>query len=509
MAAKANFYALLEARFRAAAQAPVFETPSGESMSYAELLKRVERMARALETLGVKPGDRVMAQVEKSVANVCLYLAALKAGAVFTPLNPAYTVAELEYFMADAQPALFVAPIERLIAAEPAAAANKVRCLLTMEANGSGSLADLARQQPDGHATAPCTDDDLAALIYTSGTTGRAKGAMVTHGNLASNAQALHAYWGFEPGDVLLHALPIFHVHGLFVALHTAFLNTSKVLWLPKFDLEQILRLLPQATVIMGVPTFYTRLLAHPGFGAALCRSLRLVISGSAPLLPETHAEFEARTGHKILERYGMTETGMITSNPYRDGERIAGTVGYPLPGIEVRIADEGGRILPPGEVGVLEVRGPNVFKGYWKAPDKTQQEFRPDGYFITGDLAIMAPDGRVTLVGRAKDLIITGGFNVYPKEIETELNRLPGIAESAVIGVPHPDFGEGILAVIVPAPGSAPGSESEILDALSQRLAKFKLPKRVFVAQELPRNAMGKVQKSELRARYRDAFVR
>jgi len=330
---------------------------------------------------------------------------------------------------------------------------------------------------------------------------------MITHRNIHSNAVTLHSYWGFQPGDVLLHALPIFHVHGLFVALHTALLNASRMLWLPKFDLDEVLRLLPRATVIMGVPTFYTRLLATDAFGKAQCSRLRLVISGSAPLLAETHEQFTKRTGHRILERYGMTEAGMITSNPWMDGERVPGTVGYALPEISVRIAGEGGKPVAPGEIGVLEVKGPNVFKGYWRNPEKTREEFRADGYFVSGDLAIMSEDGRVTIVGRAKDLIITGGFNVYPKEIEEELNALPGVDESAVVGVPHPDFGEGIVAVLAPLPGKELPSESEVLGLLGKRLAKFKLPKRVFSAKELPRNAMGKVQKAALTAQYRDIF--
>jgi malonyl-CoA/methylmalonyl-CoA synthetase len=381
-----------------------------------------------------------------------------------------------------------------------------VRSLMTMESDGSGSLMDLARAQRPLDATAPRDADDLASLIYTSGTTGRSKGAMITHRNISSNARTLHAYWGFRPGDVLLHALPIFHVHGLFVALHTALLNGSRILWLPRFDLVEMMRLLPRATVIMGVPTFYTRLLADPAFGARHCRNLRLAISGSAPLLAETHRDFTARTGQQILERYGMTEAGMITSNPY-DGDRVPGTVGYALPKISVRIADEKGRRKPKGEVGVLEVKGPNVFKGYWRNAKKTREEFRKDGYFISGDLATMDRDGRVTIVGRARDLIISGGFNVYPKEIEGELNSLPGVDESAVVGVPHPDFGEGIVAVVTPLPGKKPPSEGQMLELLARRLAKFKLPKRVFVARELPRNAMGKVQKADLSAKYARLF--
>jgi malonyl-CoA/methylmalonyl-CoA synthetase len=502
-----NFYALLEAKMRAAGEAPAFEAADGTVLTYAQLIDEVGRAAAALKSLRVKPGDRVMAQVEKSLPNVFLYLATLKVGAVFNPLNTAYTPAELEYFIADARPALIVASPERIAEMERSGAAKKVRSLQTMGADGRGSFMTLATAQRPLRATAKRDADDLAALIYTSGTTGRSKGAMITHRNIASNAQTLHAYWGFRPGDVLLHALPIFHVHGLFVALHTALLNGSKMLWLPKFDVAEVMRLLPQATVIMGVPTFYTRLLSQRGFGAKTCRNLRLAISGSAPLLAETHKEFTQRTGHEILERYGMTEAGMITSNPYRDGERIAGSVGYALPRISVRIADDKGRRLPAGEVGVLEVRGPNVFKGYWRNAKKTKEEFRADGYFKSGDLATRAKDGRITIVGRAKDLIITGGFNVYPKEVEEEINALPGVAESAVVGVPHPDFGEGIIAVVTALPGKKAPGEAQVIERLSKRLAKFKLPKRVFLAVELPRNAMGKVQKAALSARYKATF--
>jgi malonyl-CoA/methylmalonyl-CoA synthetase len=507
MPPNANFYARLETSLRAAGDAPAFESADGAILTYAELIAEVGRAAAALTALGVKRGDRVMAQAEKSLPNVSLYLATLQIGAVFNPLNTAYMPAELEYFIADAQPSLIVASAERIAAIEAVAAANNVRSLLTMGADGSGSFMALAAEQRPLHAIAELAADDLAALIYTSGTTGRSKGAMVTHRNIASNAETLHAYWGFRPGDVLLHALPIFHVHGLFVALHTALLNGSLMLWLPKFDLEEVMRLLPRATVLMGVPTFYTRLLGTPAFGEKACSNLRLAISGSAPLLAETHRDFTARTGHAILERYGMTEAGMITSNPYAGGERLPGTVGYALPDIAVRVAGEDGASVPAGDVGVLEVKGPNVFKGYWRAPEKTAEEFRPDGYFRSGDLATMGKDGRITIVGRAKDLIITGGFNVYPKEIEDELNGLPGIAESAVVGVPHPDFGEGIVAVVTALPGQTPQAESAILAQLGKRLAKFKLPKRVFLAAELPRNAMGKVQKNELSKQYREIF--
>jgi malonyl-CoA/methylmalonyl-CoA synthetase len=503
----ANLYALLEQRFAASGALPAFEHADGTTISYADFAANVARMANALESLGVRPGDRVMVQVEKSLANVELYLATLKVGAVYNPLNTAYTIAELDYFIGDAEPKLLVVPSEKLAKLEPIAAKAGVGRIATLEPDGTGSLADLQRQQSAAHTTAHRDGKDLAALLYTSGTTGRSKGAMITHENLSSNAKVLHGYWGFKPGDVLLHALPIFHVHGLFVALNTSFLNASKIIWLPKFDLEQVMRLLPRATVMMGVPTFYTRLLGHPAFGADHCRNMRLVISGSAPLLAETHIEFETRTGHKILERYGMTEAGMVTSNPYQGGERLAGTVGYALPGVSARVAAlDGTREMPRGEVGVLEFKGPNVFSGYWRNPEKTREDFRADGYFISGDLSVMAPDGRITIVGRAKDLIISGGFNVYPKEVEEEINAIPGITESAVVGVPHPDFGEGVVAVVTVTGANAP-TEKQILAHLADRLAKFKLPKRVFVVQELPRNAMGKVQKVELRKNFTELF--
>ncbi len=507
MANDANLYTLFEARFAEIAASTAFILNDGTTITYGDLATDVARMANALEARGVKPGDRVMAQVEKSLANVHLYLACLKTGAVYNPLNTAYMPAELEYFITDAAPTVLVVSGAQAAALKEIAAEAKISRVETMEPDGSGSLAQLAAKQPITHRTVARGADDMAALLYTSGTTGRSKGAMITHGNLSSNALTLVDYWGFKATDVLLHALPIFHVHGLFVALNTSFLAGASIQWMPKFEASTVLRQLPHATVMMGVPTFYTRLLADAGFGHAHVSNMRLFISGSAPLLAETHVEFEARTGMKILERYGMTETGMITSNPYTGGERLAGSVGYALPGISVRIVSEGSKILSADEVGVLEVKGPNVFKGYWQNPEKTAEDFRADGYFITGDLSVMAPDGRVTIVGRAKDLIISGGFNVYPKEIEDELNAIPGVIESAVIGVPHPDFGESVVGVITVQAGGTMLTEVEILKLLGARLAKFKLPKRVFVVSELPRNAMGKVQKAELRSAYGMTF--
>ena len=458
-----------------------------------------------MRELGVEPDDRVTVQVEKSLSNVALYLAVMKIGAVYQPLNTAYTVAEVDYFVGDAKPRLIVCDPKRRGAIDDLADKHDVPAVETLDPHGEGTLAELAAGMSDQAETAIRAADDLAGLLYTSGTTGRSKGAMLTHRNLTSNALTLVDLWKFQPGDVLLHALPIFHVHGLYVALNTAFLNKSEIIWQSKFDVDQVIAQLPHSTILMGVPTFYTRLLGDPRFTRELCSNMRLFIAGSAPLLAETHREFEARTGHRILERYGMTECGMITSNPY-DGERVPGTVGYALPGVSVRICDSEGKELAHGEVGMLETNGPNRFKGYWQMPEKTAEEIRPDGFFITGDLATMAEDGRVSIVGRGKDLIISGGFNVYPKEIETELDALPGIGESAVIGVPHPDFGEAVVAIVTPAGNTSP-DEAALIDRLAKNLAKFKVPKRIFVIDELPRNTMGKVQKAELRKQHADLF--
>ncbi|MBS7539230.1 malonate--CoA ligase [Ancylobacter lacus] len=477
---------------------PFAETADGARHSQADLLERSARYAGAFAALGVKPGDRVALQVEKSLEAVFAYLGAVRAGAVFLPLNTAYTPAEIDYFLGDAEPAVFVCDPAHRAALEPVAAARGVGRVLTLDAAGRGTLAQAADAASPHGVDVPRGPDDLAALLYTSGTTGRSKGAMLSHDNLASNAQALVEEWRFTPDDVLIHALPIFHTHGLFVAINVTLLAGASMLFLPRFDPAAILALMGRASVLMGVPTFYTRLLKQPGLTATACAGMRLFVSGSAPLLAETHRQWTAATGHAILERYGMTETNMITSNPY-EGERVPGTVGFPLPGVSVRVTDpDTGRELIAGAVGMIEVKGPNVFKGYWRMPEKTAAEFR-DGWFVTGDLGVMDLAGRVQIVGRGKDLVITGGFNVYPKEVETELDALPGVVESAVIGLPHADFGEGVTAVIVPAEG-ARLEEAAVLAALEGRLAKFKLPKRVLFVNELPRNAMGKVQKNLLR---------
>jgi malonyl-CoA/methylmalonyl-CoA synthetase len=500
-----NLYQLIQGQVRAAPGRIAIETPDGEALTYADLDERCARLAGRLARLGVGPGDRVAAQIEKSVTNALLYLACLRLGAVYLPLNTAYTEGELDYFFGDAEPSLIVCDPARRAGIEALGGASGAR-VATLDAEGQGDLSDdLERETPPG-AIAPVADDDLAALLYTSGTTGRSKGAMLTHRNLASNALTLMKAWGFSEADVLLHVLPLYHVHGLFVAFNTVLLAGARVLFLPRFEADHALALLPRATVMMGVPTYYTRLLAQGGLSRESCATIRVFISGSAPLLEDTFRQFEARTGHRILERYGMTETGMNSSNPLH-GERRPGTVGLPLPGIELRVADETGRILGPDEVGVLEVRGPNVFKGYWRMPERTVEEFREDGFFITGDLARIGEDGYVAIVGRAKDLIISGGLNVYPKEIESVIDDLEGVVESAVIGVPHPDFGEAVSAVVVPAPGAAL-DEAAVIAAVRARLAGFKVPKRVWFAPSLPRNTMGKVQKNALRAQHQDAFA-
>ncbi|MFZ5692053.1 MAG: malonate--CoA ligase [Pseudomonadota bacterium] len=471
----------------------------GTTLSYGDMLDRTAQIANALVLAGVEPGDRVAVQVEKSVENFLVYLATLRAGAVYLPLNTAYTLAELDYFIGDAEPKLVVCDPAKRDGLAEIAKKRGVASLETLGANGQGSLIDAANKAPKDFADVPRKDDDLAAILYTSGTTGRSKGAMLTHRNLSSNAETLREYWRFTDQDILLHALPIYHTHGLFVAGNTIMFAGGAMIFLSKFDADEVMRHLPKATSMMGVPTFYTRLLKHPGLTKEACAHMRLFTSGSAPLLAETHDEFREKTGHAILERYGMTETNMNTSNPY-DGDRIAGTVGFPLPGVEVRIAEaDTGKVLPQGEIGVIEVRGPNVFPGYWRMPEKTKAEFRADGFFITGDVGKIDARGYVHIVGRAKDLIITGGFNVYPKEVESEIDALPGVVESAVIGCPHPDFGEGVTAVVV-LKKDAIADEKAIIASLEGRLAKFKLPKRVIFVDDLPRNTMGKVQKNVLR---------
>lgn len=483
------------------------ETQDGAHISYGDLIARAGQMANVLVARGVKPGDRVAVQVEKSVANIVLYLATVRAGAVYLPLNTAYTLNELDYFIGDAEPSLVVCDPAKAEGLAPIAAKVKAK-VETLGPDGKGSLTEAADKASREFTTVPRENDDLAAILYTSGTTGRSKGAMLTHDNLASNSLSLVGYWRFTDKDVLIHALPIYHTHGLFVATNVTLFARAAMIFLPKLDPDLIIKLMARATALMGVPTFYTRLLQNPALSHETTKHMRLFISGSAPLLAETHREWSARTGHAVLERYGMTETNMNTSNPY-DGERVPGAVGFPLPGVSVRVTEpETGKELPREEIGMIEVKGPNVFKGYWRMPEKTKSEFRPDGFFITGDLGKIDAKGYVHILGRGKDLVISGGFNVYPKEIESEIDAMPGVIESAVIGVPHADFGEGVTAVLVCNKGTDV-SEASVLKALDGRLAKFKMPKRVFVVDELPRNTMGKVQKNVLRDTYKDIYAK
>ena len=478
--------------------------PDGVRVSHAEFTARAAQFAGALAAAGLQPGDRVALQLEKSADMLAVIAGAVRAGVVFLPLNTAYTASELSYFVSDAAAKLLLCDGKAEAALTPVARQCGAR-LMVLNADGSGSFAELAATA-DAVPPADRGANDLAALLYTSGTTGRSKGAMMSHGNLLSNAAVLVDYWRFTDRDVLLHALPIFHTHGLFVATNVALLAGARMIFLPKFDAGEVIRHLPQATAMMGVPTFYTRLLDDPRLTPDLVAKMRLFISGSAPLLAETHRLWQARTGHRILERYGMTETNMNTSNPY-EGDRRAGTVGFPLPGVELKVCDASGGELPQGEIGTIEVRGPNVFQGYWNMPEKTAEELRPDGFFITGDLGKVDSDGYVTIVGRGKDLIISGGFNVYPKEVELALDDLPGVLESAVIGAPHPDFGEGVVAVVVPEAG-AELDPAGLQAALGDRLARFKQPKLIAIHEALPRNTMGKVQKARLREEFRDAFA-
>lgn len=488
----------------AARTTPFLHLPGGGALTGAQFHDLCARTAGALAALGVKPGDRVAVQVDKSPAALALYGGSVMAGAVFLPMNTAYTPAEIAYFVQDAEAAVLVCDPAAAAALAPVAQGAGAK-LLTLGADGAGSFAEAVA------AAAPLAPvdrgaGDLAGLLYTSGTTGRSKGAMMSHANLLSNAQTLARAWDFTDRDVLLHALPIFHTHGLFVATNVTLAAGGAMIFLPKFDIDAIFAHLPRATALMGVPTFYTRMLADPRLTREAVAHMRLFVSGSAPLLAETHVAFEARTGQRILERYGMTETNMNTSNPYA-GERRAGTVGPALPGVEVIVTDpDSGAPLPQGQIGMVEVRGPNVFQGYWRMPEKTAAELRANGFFITGDLGRFDADGYLTIVGRQKDLIIAGGYNIYPVEIEEVLDAHPDVLESAVVGVPHPDLGEAVLAVVVPAPGRSPDPAALIAHA-GQTLARFKLPRAVEIVPALPRNTMGKVQKAELRKLHAGRF--
>ena len=519
-----NLFSLFQARFPADKHRIFLETESGREISFAELEATIACYVGLIRSLQVAPGERVAAQVEKSPEALMLYLACLAAGVVYLPLNSAYRESEVAYFLGDAEPRIFVHSPRDEAWVRPVCEKLSIAHRFTMNEAGSGSWAENAMNAAPVNEVVSRNADDLAAILYTSGTTGRSKGAMITHLNLSSNARTLHQYWGFKEDDVLLHVLPLFHVHGLFVAAHTALLNAGeggRMLFHAKFDAKAALASMARATIFMGVPTIYTRLLAELGFNANMCSKMRLFISGSAPLLAETFNEFRLRTGHTILERYGMTETGMITSNPLL-AERKGGTVGLPLPGVAVRVtaadAENESTELAAGAIGHIQVKGDNVLPGYWRMREKNLEEFTSDKFFKTGDMGCIDADGYLTIVGRSKDLVISGGYNIYPKEVELVIDDLPGVAESAVIGLPHRDFGEAVVAVVVKKlanagtgelsePGLESGLEVAIIQTCKQKLANFKVPKKVFVVAELPRNAMGKVQKSELRKRYLTSF--
>jgi malonyl-CoA/methylmalonyl-CoA synthetase len=514
-AADTNLFTALRAGFPAELDATAIETIDEPPLFYTwrDIERATAMFANLLASLDLPAGARIAVQVDKSVESLLFYLAVLRAGFVYLPLNPAYKSDEIAYFIGNAGPSVFVCAPKDFARLSALAFSAGTTFVFSLGDDHGGSLLERATHFSDHHVAARRGRDELAAIVYTSGTTGRSKGAMLTHGNLLSNALTLKSFWGWrrpeDGGDVLIHALPIFHVHGLFVASHGALLAGAKMLWLARFNAAKVAALLPRASVFMGVPTLYVRLLGEASLTKQACRSMRLFISGSAPLLLETFDAFRERTGHTILERYGMSETVMLTSNPYdaKDGERRGGTVGLPLPGVELRVRDEPGRLVPQGEIGSIEVRGPNVFAGYWGMPEKTKEEFVEGGWFKTGDVGRIDADGYVVIVGRSKDLIISGGYNVYPAEIESVLNEMPGVAESAVVGVPHADFGEAVVAVVVARPGAALDGAA-LLAALKTRIANFKVPKAIFVVSELPRNAMGKVQKNLLRDAHRALFA-
>jgi malonyl-CoA/methylmalonyl-CoA synthetase len=505
----ANLFAALRAGFPSDLAASAVETDEGLAYSWSDLERATAMLANLLASLNLPDGARIAVQVEKSVEAMLLYLATLRAGYVFLPLNTAYQSAEIEYFIGDAEPVVVVCSGKNFGWVSKIAFKAGTRHVFTLNDDRSGSLLERAAHHSDRHDVVQRAADDLAAILYTSGTTGRSKGAMLTHGNLLSNARVLKDYWGWRQGDVLIHALPIFHVHGLFVAIHGALINGSKMIWLARFDPRRVIAKMKEATVFMGVPTLYVRMLAEPSLTREAARHMRLFIAGSAPLLPETFNAWQERTGHTILERYGMSETIMLTSNPYEagQGERRAGTVGFPLPGVGLRVRGEDGKEVATGEIGDIQVTGPNVFKGYWRMPEKTKEEFSRDGWFKTGDVGRIDERGYVHIVGRSKDLIISGGYNVYPAEIEGYINEMPGVAESALVGVPHPDFGEVGVAVVIPKPGASVDGEA-VIAQLKSRLANFKIPKRCFVVGELPRNTMGKVQKNLLRQQHKALFA-
>ena len=514
MTTQRNFFVALQDAMPANKQLPAIWADGDLVYSWQDIDDATAMLANLLDDLKLPKGSRIAVQVDKSVEAMMLYLATLRAGHVFLPLNTAYQSGEIGYFIENASPAVVVCSPANFGWVSKIAFQNGVERVFTLSDDRQGTLLERAAAYSRRQKPAQVSADTLAVIIYTSGTTGRSKGAMLSHGNIASNAETLKAYWNWQPNDVLIHALPIFHVHGLFVAIHGAMLNGSPMIWMNKFDPKNAIAHMAKATVFMGVPTLYTRMLAEPALQPSATQNMRLFVSGSAPMLAETHAAWKASTGHDILERYGMSETVMLTSNPYAadkrhkgQSERRGGTVGFPLPGVKLRVQGDDGKNLPVGEIGNIQVKGPNVFQAYWRMPEKTKEEFTPDGYFKTGDVGKFDERGYVTIVGRSKDLIISGGYNVYPAEIEGYINEMPGVAESALVGVPHPDFGEVGVAVVISKAG-AQLSADHIIASLKSQLANFKIPKKCFVVPELPRNTMGKVQKNLLRDQYKNLFL-
>ncbi len=506
MRTNANFFLSLQQGIQASHSKLCISGPDFPELTYLELEQLTAQTANLLKKLDLKAGARVLAQTPKTPLAIALYLACLRAGVIYVPLNNGYTIDELDYFIEDTEPELFVCSPAQREKLEGLFNKHNISSVLELDEAGHGSLLDSLKDLTHEHEVEPVDTDDVAVIIYTSGTTGKPKGAMLSHGNLDNNSRSLYSLWGWQKDDVLIHALPIFHIHGLFVALHAALLGGSCMLFLSRFDTKQLITLLPQATVLMGVPTFYTRLLKDDALAPALCNNMRLFVSGSAPLLEETFKEFSERSGHQILERYGMSETGILASNPLNN-ERIPGTVGFALPDVTYRVCDDEGNVLSHGSIGTLQVKGPNVFKGYWRNPEKTKQEFKQD-YFITGDLVNEADDGRISIVGRNKDLIISGGFNVYPKEIELVMDDFETIVESAVVGVSHPDFGEAVIAIVVLSDPGGDFNEQKMINMLKDQLASYKVPKKIIIQNELPRNTMGKVQKNLLREEYGKLFI-
>ncbi|MGY4509565.1 AMP-binding protein [Bradyrhizobium sp. USDA 3650] len=494
----ANFYRLFETWLQLEPTGAVFELETGQTLTREWLHVLSGRYANALRRSGCAAGDRVAVQLEKSAHAFALYLACLRAGFCYLPMNTAYRPAEMGYLLQDAQPAVFFRGLTaEALAGEIVPATTKA---FTFGPQGEGTFAPVVELVDPTYRTIELSGTAPAALLYTSGTTGRPKGALISHGALSYSARTLSELWGFSASDVLLHTLPIFHSHGLFISFNVALASGARLLLQSKFDAADVLKALPRSTVFMGVPTYYHRLLTSPLLNSDRCRRVRLFVSGSAPLSVDVHGQFEARTGHRILERYGSTEAMILCSNPL-EGERKPSSVGLPIPGVDLRISGSGDEVLKGGTIGMIQARGPGLFSGYWNRPDQTREEFTADGFFRTGDLGFVDDQGYVSITGRAKDLIISGGYNVYPAEIEAVIDEMPSVQESAVVGAPHPDFGECVVAFVIPSDKELPPAAGEVIQRVKDRLANYKVPKQVIIVNELPRNSMGKVMKKELRS--------